>query len=83
MSSLAVVSRLSDGPLVAGTINCGHLVAYYQRNPVLIVEELLKPTVDTGDGERYGFGWSLQPNRYGYESVYAQGERTIPSPCSR
>ncbi len=48
---------------------------------------MLNPTVETGDDELYGFGWSLQPDRYGYESVYAQGGtndsfavlQTIPS----
>ncbi len=34
---------------------------------------MLIPTVETGDGERYGFGWSLQPDHHGYVGVYAQG----------
>jgi CubicO group peptidase (beta-lactamase class C family) len=37
------------------------------------VQMMLKPTVETGDGERYGFGWALQPNHHQYVSVYAQG----------
>ncbi|HZQ22050.1 MAG TPA: serine hydrolase domain-containing protein [Terriglobales bacterium] len=37
------------------------------------VQMMLKPTVETGDGERYGFGWALQPSRHQYLSVYAQG----------
>ena len=34
---------------------------------------MLNPTVKTGEGERYGFGWSLQPNHHGYLGVFAQG----------
>lgn len=34
---------------------------------------MLHPTVESGDGERYGFGWSLQPDYHGYVGVYAQG----------
>lgn len=37
------------------------------------LKKMLNPTVETGDGERYGFGWSLQPDHHGYVSVYAQG----------
>ena len=48
---------------------------------------MLNPTVETGDGERYGFGWSLQPDLHGYQGVFAQGGtndsfavlQTIPS----
>jgi hypothetical protein len=36
-------------------------------------EVMLHPTVDSGDGERYGFGWSLQPDYHGYVGLYAQG----------
>lgn len=34
---------------------------------------MLNPTVESGDGERYGFGWTLQPNHHGYVGVFAQG----------
>lgn len=34
---------------------------------------MLNPTVDEGDGERYGFGWSLQPDDHGYLTINAQG----------
>jgi CubicO group peptidase (beta-lactamase class C family) len=37
------------------------------------LHELVNPTVETGDGERYGFGWSLQSDYHGYVGVYAQG----------
>ena len=34
---------------------------------------MLSPTVDKGDGDRYGFGWTLQPNLRGFVGLYAQG----------
>jgi CubicO group peptidase (beta-lactamase class C family) len=34
---------------------------------------MFNPTVETGDGERYGFGWSLQPDHHGYVGLFAQG----------
>jgi CubicO group peptidase (beta-lactamase class C family) len=34
---------------------------------------MLNPTVETGEGERYGFGWSRQPDHHGYVGVFAQG----------
>ena len=34
---------------------------------------MLNPTVEKGDGKRYGFGWSLQSNLHGYVGVFAQG----------
>jgi CubicO group peptidase (beta-lactamase class C family) len=34
---------------------------------------MLNPTVNAGDGERYGFGWALQPDHHGYVGLYAQG----------
>lgn len=37
------------------------------------LDEMLHPTVQTGDGETYGFGWSLQPDYYGFQGLYAQG----------
>jgi len=37
------------------------------------LDEMLHPTVQTEDGEKYGFGWSLQPDYYGFQGVYAQG----------
>jgi hypothetical protein len=37
------------------------------------IRMMLNPTVDAGDGERYGFGWSLQPDDHGYVGLYAQG----------
>jgi CubicO group peptidase (beta-lactamase class C family) len=37
------------------------------------LQMMLNPNVETGDGERYGFGWSLQPKLHGYKGIYAQG----------
>jgi CubicO group peptidase (beta-lactamase class C family) len=37
------------------------------------IDMILNPTVDAGDGERYGIGWWVQPDFYGYHSVFAQG----------
>jgi CubicO group peptidase (beta-lactamase class C family) len=37
------------------------------------LQVMLHPTVESGDGERYGFGWSLQPDYHGYVGLYAQG----------
>lgn len=37
------------------------------------LQMMLSPTVDAGDGERYGFGWSLQSDHHGYVGLYAQG----------
>src|SRR5581483_2590954 len=51
------------------------------------LQMMVHPTVESGDGERYGFGWSLQPDYHGYVGLYAQGGtndsfavlQTIPS----
>jgi hypothetical protein len=37
------------------------------------LQAMLHPTVESGYEERYGFGWSLQPDYHGYVGVYAQG----------
>lgn len=37
------------------------------------LQVMLHPTVDAGDGQRYGFGWSLQPDHHGFTGLYAQG----------
>jgi CubicO group peptidase (beta-lactamase class C family) len=37
------------------------------------IDMILNSTVDAGDGERYGIGWWVQPDLYGYHSVFAQG----------
>lgn len=34
---------------------------------------MLNPSVKSDDGERYGFGWSLQPDHHGYGGLFAQG----------
>ena len=37
------------------------------------IDMILNSTVDAGNGERYGIGWWVQPDLYGYHSVFAQG----------
>ena len=50
-----------------------HLANQKQILSVKSLDEMLHPTVQTGDGEAYGFGWSLQPDYYGFRGLYAQG----------
>jgi hypothetical protein len=50
-----------------------HLPAQKRILSKASLQMMLNPTVETGDGERYGFGWSQQPDHHGYVGVFAQG----------
>jgi CubicO group peptidase (beta-lactamase class C family) len=50
-----------------------HLPAQKRILSKASMQAMLNPTVETGEGERYGFGWSLQPDHHGYVGIFAQG----------
>ena len=85
-SHIRTSPELSDTP-AASSVRCSvhdlalfGMFALHERLPdqQQILSEsslnmMLDPTIDKGDGDRYGFGWTLQPSFHGYIGLYAQG----------